>query len=140
MGSAGMSANGCYTQANYHSHTGNASFSGGCYTNPVYHSHIVSCHCSGPSTLIGTEYGGDENYQRLLYRYRCTNCGVENLRSNHGTTWTECTGSTRLCGKTEGSTIDSYSLSCGKTTTTITGYILGCGKTTETIESATIIY
>ena len=110
----------------YHIHEGNAgSFANGCYTKEVYHRHISGCYgiCNGTIKVGYT--GWDEGLQVTFYYQYCQSCGADYTSTSNKNGGT-CTNSVPKCGKS--------------TTTTIDGYTIGCGKTTDTIESATIIF
>jgi len=110
-------------QYTYHVHQGDTSSSGGCYTTPVYHSHANGCYkkCGGtigPSENVDIAAGGQWTVRI------CQTCGE----------WYNPSATPSTCTKLTSTVI------CGKKTTTIEGYSLGCGKTIDTIESATIIF
>lgn len=127
-GSAGTTANGCYTKATYHVHTGSSSSGGGCYTK------------STSSTTCGRslyKYQPDAYTSPSTWNVACSSCG-EGYTSGTASYCEQYIASKPKCTKTISTS--TVTLTCGMTTSTITGYVLGCGKTTDTIESATIIY
>ena len=154
---------GCFTAILYHSHTGSMATGGGCYSTPVYHKHTGSSSSGGGCyskanmvTYISgyveerkpcpgyTSVNGDPDGS--VYQ-QCTTCGAKYTGGTHDNgikCWKTLTvqvpqyasrqeGWLLNCGKIAGTTLDGFSLGCGKTTTTIDGYKLGCGKTTSTI-------
>ncbi|MFR5190663.1 MAG: hypothetical protein ACLTEH_05445, partial [Clostridia bacterium] len=138
---------GCYTKVIYHTHTGNSSTNGGCYTLPVYHAHSSSCYATCGGQIYIEWKGGTDGWVR--WNLKCSKCGAVGYRAWHPDYNSpcpsdgeilgngRCTGSIISCGKTAGSTIDSYGLNCGKTAgSTIEGYQIDCGKIAgTTIES-----
>lgn len=115
-GNVGTTANGCYTKAVYHTHTGSSASGNGCYTNAIT--------CTSTFTYQSSYFNQAQNHQ--VWTWICNGCG------RGVTTWDS--SNPGVCNYTY------YSLGCGKSTSTIEKYSLGCGKTTETIDSATIIY
>lgn len=129
-GSAGTTANGCYTKPSYHVHTGNSSTYGGCYTTVVSDNPTLGNH----NTTGGYNMNGGGSMEC------CVLCGATLTfgDANFNTHYTEAFG--KGCPKNIVKHNYTYGPSCGKTTNTVEGYVLGCGKTTDTIESATIIF
>ena len=124
-------------QYTYHVHKGSAGTSAnGCYTKAQYHAHVSSCYTAATGSIYADpNYYPTDSSGNYLWGYYCNTCGTlvgkfgvwEGASFNQGVS-----SGTHNCGYTV--------VSCGKTTSTITGYTLGCGKTEQTIEGATIIY
>ena len=130
-----------------HSHIGNTTSGGTCYKTPVYHQHTGDS-VSGGGCYSTTKCGGTPiTPYGSHYIHICTVCGYEWAQGqNNGCGYDvdatpgeechniKCPYRKLICGKTEGVTIDSYKLSCTKTSATIDGYTLNCGKTTSTVD------
>lgn len=117
----------------YHVHEGSAGVTAnGCYTTPIYHSHISTCY-SEEKTCYATP---SERYidGRTWIGYDHSACGA----SWDGVDWKD--GSSGYNSSYNAYSHTYKNLICNKTNSTIDDYVLGCGKTEDTIESATIIY
>ena len=104
----------------YHTHIGDSSSIGGCYETPIYHSHTSSCYtskkCPGTWKIVA---GPNEVND---YLYRCSNCGASSWSTGGQGTWACNRSVSTLTCNTSTSTIESYGLSCGKSSETIDGY------------------
>ena len=144
---------GCYTTPVYHQHSGSSSTGGGCYTTPVYHAHVSGCYQNATCTVrcIGLTPGqkNDNWIEHPDSRFEHSSCGrgiayqtpkhLDGEGCNCGDTTTH-TYSQLVCGKNE-STVESYSLGCGKTAgSTIDSYTIGCGIQENQIVSYTLSY
>lgn len=119
----------------YHEHEGSeGSTANGCYTQAVYHSHLSTCYQAATGSLYWENHYRDDQ-GNWCNRYYCNTCGA--FTGQQGVS----NGSGFKSGQLEGIHQCGYTIAvCGKSTDTIESYTLGCGKTDETIESVTIIY
>ena len=98
-------------QYTYHVHEGSAgTTANGCYTLPVYHAHSNSCYktCGGKQTIVSS----NSSYMKV----KCTSCGDTSNEDPDYDVFI-CGVTTLICNKA--GTISSYKLGCGKTIETI---------------------
>ena len=115
--------------AKYHTHTGNSTTGGGCYKKEVYHSHTDSCYtkCTGERVYQRSDWS--EGNKCYTYTFKCYKCGGITYHKDVDLGYSKAN---LPCG--------NKVLTCNKTTSTIT-YELNCGKTEgKTIDSYTISY
>lgn len=118
-------------QYTYHIHEGSeGTTANGCYITPVYHSHVSSCYSSHTSSWMHTgEHVQTGTEGQWACQYQCSICGQRYSQNNN-----QGSHSTKPPTKTHSTLI------CTKSTSTIDNYTLGCGKNEGDIESAIIIY
>lgn len=164
---------GCYTKPTYHMHTdsckGEVEKQGECIVTVIDEksgsgSNGSKYHCTvsqGSSGVRWTEWKIEHSScgqgQQSGYYFSCVDhpekgiMGGSKPPSSHTYTYTAidnvCGKDTSTiegysigCGKTEGKTIDGYSLNCGKDGTTIEYYNLSCDKNETSIECYIINY
>jgi len=107
----------CYTPK-YHAHSGNTTSGGACYTS-TGHTHVNSC-------AYNIEFGSYQPYQGFPVTVTCKNCGTVVASGTNAMAPSTLHCGTWACGEAE------YKLSCTKTTSTIDSYTLSCGKTAGT--------
>ena len=119
-------------QYTYHVHEGSAgTTANGCYTKAEVHNHVTTCYAKCTGTIIANGQNTQNSDGTYNCMGTCNSCGKVPTLSGFTTS--------KKNGDSLGSCIFRTStLICGKSTNAI--YALGCGKTEETIESATIIY
>lgn len=114
-----------YVSTDYHKHTGNSSSGGGCYTKANYHSHSSSCYTTTYHWHSGNSSSGGGCYTKPNYSsgsdYRNCPYGYEHTHSGSSTSGGGCYGSsssTLTCTTAEhthGSSCYSSLHSCTKT-------------------------
>ena len=121
------SGGGCYTKPVYHSHSGNSTSGGACYKATT-----TSCNYPCPAT--------NENHASIseghdVWWYCPTHGAIQAQKWKVFVEWGK--PMTLNCNRS----ITTYVQNCGKTTSTVTSYKLGCEKTEGiTIDSYTITY